>query len=137
MPGGEFGGGYVETDIETFKTFGKAGQKLSFIRKDSHKESTKKELMKILGNDKIDLLFIDGDHSYKGVKNDWEMYSPLVSKGGIIAFHDVCFHKYFPTCQVDKLWNEIKTSKSLEFIDPKDKTWGGIGVIEFENHKKK
>jgi hypothetical protein len=35
MPGGGFGGGYVETDIETIKTFGKEEQKLSFIRKES------------------------------------------------------------------------------------------------------
>jgi len=36
----------------------------------------------------IDLLFIDGDHSYEGVKMDWEMYSPLVRSGGLVAFHD-------------------------------------------------
>ena len=131
MPGGQFGGGYVETDIETFKTFRKDAQELSFIRKDSHKESTKKELQKILGKDEIDLLFIDGDHTYKGVKKDWEMYSPLVREGGIIAFHDVCFHKYMPTCEVEKLWKEIKDKyKHFEFIDPQDKTWGGIGVLQ-------
>jgi predicted O-methyltransferase YrrM len=138
MPGGEFGGGYVETDIETFKTFGKDGQQLSFIRKDSHKKGTLDELKKILGEDGIDLLFIDGDHSYKGVRLDYEMYSPLMSRGGIIAFHDVCFHPYFPTCEVNKLWDEIKKNyKYFEFIDPKDKTWGGIGVLEIEKSKKK
>jgi len=130
MPGGEFGGGYIEADIETFKSFGKDGQSLSFIRRDSHKAATKTELMKILGKDKIDLLFIDGDHSYKGVKKDFEMYAPLVKDGGIVAFHDVCFHPYVPTCEVDKLWKEIKPNyKHFEFIDPKDKNWGGIGVI--------
>jgi hypothetical protein len=34
-------------------------------------------------------LFIDGDHTYEGVRRDFEMYSPLVRKGGIIAFHDI------------------------------------------------
>lgn len=36
----------------------------------------------------IDFVFIDGDHSYKGVKNDFEKIYPFLSKYGIIAFHD-------------------------------------------------
>ena len=36
----------------------------------------------------IDLLFIDGDHSYNGVKGDWENFSPFVTKFGVVVFHD-------------------------------------------------
>ncbi len=36
----------------------------------------------------IDFLFIDGDHSYEGVKTDFELYSKLLSNRGIIAIHD-------------------------------------------------
>lgn len=36
----------------------------------------------------LDLLFIDGDHSYQGVLCDWLLYHNLVRKGGIVAFHD-------------------------------------------------
>lgn len=36
----------------------------------------------------IDLLFIDADHSYKGVSSDWKNWSPFVRKGGVIVFHD-------------------------------------------------
>ena len=39
-------------------------------------------------NIKIDLLFIDGDHSYEGVKLDFELYSKLVSPKGVIIIHD-------------------------------------------------
>lgn len=35
-----------------------------------------------------DLLFIDADHTYEGVKADHERYAPLVASGGIVAFHD-------------------------------------------------
>lgn len=36
----------------------------------------------------IDLLFIDGDHSYEGVKQDTLAWEPKVIKGGTILFHD-------------------------------------------------
>ena len=36
----------------------------------------------------LDLLFIDGDHSYEGVKADWEVYRHILKPGSIIAFHD-------------------------------------------------
>lgn len=38
--------------------------------------------------DKIDFLFIDGDHNYDGVKADWDLYSPLLASGAMVAFHD-------------------------------------------------
>ena len=37
----------------------------------------------------IRLLFIDGDHSYEESKKDFELWSPFVVDGGLIAFHDV------------------------------------------------
>lgn len=37
---------------------------------------------------KIDLLFIDGDHSYEGVKKDFDLYSTILSDHGIIVLHD-------------------------------------------------
>lgn len=39
-------------------------------------------------NKPIELLFIDGDHSYKMVKKDFKMWSPKLIDKGIIAFHD-------------------------------------------------
>lgn len=45
--------------------------------------------IKSLVHSKIDLLFIDGDHSYEGVKKDWDLYSPMLKSGSIVIFHDV------------------------------------------------
>jgi len=36
----------------------------------------------------VDLLFIDGDHSYEGVQKDFSIYSALVVSGGIIVIDD-------------------------------------------------
>lgn len=37
----------------------------------------------------LDLLFIDGDHSYEGVKADWEAYKDLLHEGSTVVFHDI------------------------------------------------
>lgn len=36
----------------------------------------------------IDVLFIDGDHSYEGCMDDWNNFAPFVKKGGWVFFHD-------------------------------------------------
>lgn len=39
----------------------------------------------------IELLFIDGDHRYNYVKLDFDLWEPLLVKGGIIAMHDSAY----------------------------------------------
>lgn len=39
--------------------------------------------------DRIDMLFIDGNHDHDYVDQDYVDWSPLIQSGGIIAFHDV------------------------------------------------
>ena len=39
--------------------------------------------------DRIDLLFIDGDHSFEGVLADWQAYSPLLPDRAVVAMHDI------------------------------------------------
>src|SRR5690606_1473944 len=40
-------------------------------------------------NGPIRLLFIDADHSYQASRLDFELWSPHVVMGGMIAFHDI------------------------------------------------
>jgi predicted O-methyltransferase YrrM len=42
------------------------------------------------GEPAVDFVFIDGDHSYDGLREDWEAWSGLVGAGGFIALHDSC-----------------------------------------------
>ena len=42
----------------------------------------------MLAGEPVDLLFIDGDHSYSGEMADYRAYEPFVRAGGIIALHD-------------------------------------------------
>jgi len=74
----------------------------------------------------IDLLHIDGAHSYEGAKYDWVHYSGLVRKGGLVVLHDVGTQT--SQMNVKKLWEEIKEEKGKErthelYIN------NGIGVV--------
>ena len=40
------------------------------------------------GEAPLDFVFIDGDHSYDGLRGDWEAWSALVADGGVVALHD-------------------------------------------------
>jgi len=42
----------------------------------------------------IDLLFLDGDHSYEAVKQDFVDWAPKIRPGGYLALHDVVHHEH-------------------------------------------
>jgi len=73
--------------VDTYQDFltnirhAKLSQKVKPLRLTS-----KQAITKI--NEPISLLFIDGDHSYKSVLQDFKLYYPKLNLGGIIAFHD-------------------------------------------------
>ena len=49
----------------------------------------------------MDILFIDGDHTYDGVKNDFERYNKYVKKNGYVIFDD--YHHPIIQKYVDEL----------------------------------
>ncbi len=127
LPGGKFGGGYTKWQAITYRRFAKARQKIHLLRVDSHAQSTLEKTRHLFGGKPIDLLFIDGDHSFEGVKKDWEMYSPLVRSGGMVVFHDVAGN--YDDTQVKRLWDSIKSDfEHREYVTDSGGLYG-IGVL--------
>ncbi len=130
LPGGAWGGGYFSSKIPFYKTFAARDQKMYFILENSHSPQTFQLVQGILKGRKLDFLFIDGDHTYYGVKKDFEMYSKLVRKSGMIAFHDVSMHDSRSECEVAKFWRDIKDKyKHVEIIKDQRQGWAGIGIL--------
>ena len=71
-----------------------------------------------------DAIFIDGDHSYMGVRNDYTDAIRLANPGGIMIFHDVNSQA---APGVSHFWGEVKTNhRHVEIIHSET---CGIGVI--------
>lgn len=60
----------------------------------------------------FDLILIDGDHNYPGVKLDTVTYLPLLRPGGFVAFHDSAM----PQWGVQRVVRELKEDSSMEFV---------------------
>jgi predicted O-methyltransferase YrrM len=130
LPGGRFGGGYPAYKKSFYQSFAGAKQKMILHRANSHDTQTLQQIKMLLGDNKIDFLFIDGDHTYEGVKKDFELYSPMVKSSGLIGFHDIAQHPPEWNVGVDEFFNEIKNLyKHQIFIDNPQQGWAGIGVL--------
>lgn len=130
LPGGKFGEGYPAWKIPLFRSFALPGQRMHLIRADSHDPATCGKVEKFLDKAPVDLLFIDGDHTYEGVRKDFELYAPLVRKGGLIVLHDIVRHLPETGCDVYTFWQEVKARhRHVEMITDKDQTDFGIGVL--------
>ena len=100
-------------------------------------ESQSPHIFQILANfeydrlsKKIDLIFIDGCHSYTCVKQDY--HACLMFGPKYLIFHDIVNHH---TSGTRLAWNEIKKNhkKTYEFLDQYDgmkNKFLGIGVVE-------
>lgn len=73
-------------------------------------------------------IYIDGDHSYKGVKIDYDLFWPRLNKNSLMSFHDVVVKKDIglPPFGVWKFLKEIKNNK---IILPMPKN-SGLGIIQ-------
>lgn len=133
LPSGEFGGGYRDCRGQLYQQFSQPGQTLHLVRANSHEPATTERIRQLLGGRKIDFLFIDGDHTYAGVRRDFELYTPFVAPGGLVALHDVVHRPEQPRIEVWKFWRELKEGGGLvsEWIEnAPGKRPIGIGLLQ-------
>jgi predicted O-methyltransferase YrrM len=129
LPGGEFGGGYPPQRMALYRTFAPDRQ-MEFIRRNSHDRQTKTDVEAALPSGSVDFLFIDADHTYEGVKQDFEMYAPLVRTGGAVVFHDISGNPNDPDVGVDRYWQELDDEyDTTEIVGTDDQQWGGFGIV--------
>ena len=145
---GGFGGVGQLASIDRNKRLSEAFKDTHFIEGDSHKYDTVVRLKELLGDKKVSVLFIDGDHTFKGCYQDLIIYRQFLKQDGLIVFHDIKETEYHThvNCRVDLVWREIKKflqpSDYYEFVegDASDCTtamqhattigWGGIGAVK-------
>lgn len=102
----------------------------------SHLPETLDLVRSVLGEEKCDVMFIDGDHTYEGVKKDFELYLEFASPNAIIAFHDTVDSErhHRENCYVDQLWRELTEQYySCEWLGGEQ--WGGVGLVDLGRTK--
>lgn len=72
-----------------------------------------------IGQSSIDFVFIDGNHSYRAAKKDFDIYSAIVRKGGIVMFHDMVKSRRNAEndIRLERLYDEITDSMLYNEID--------------------
>ena len=115
-------------------------QMIHFINGSSYDEATFERVRTLLGQQPIDLLFIDGDHRYDGLKRDFLLYSQLVREGGLIMFHDIVpdhgsrFGRPTSNCagDVPLFWNQLKPHfRHREFVRDPEQDGLGLGLLHW------
>lgn len=118
---------YFRWRMRMIESIAMPAQDLRILLGNSQNVETLKRVESLFFEREVDFLFIDGDHSYEGVKKDFKMYYPLVKKGGIICLHDIVTKR--ADCGVPQLWNEIKIDHDyFEIVENPDQNFG-IGLL--------
>ncbi len=82
-------------------------------------KKTSLEASKLFNNEELDFVYIDGDHSYRQVKQDLGLWYSKVKKGGILSGHD-----YHQTMEgVVLAVNEFVSENKLDLMHSSTDWW--------------
>jgi hypothetical protein len=109
---------------------------------DSHAETTRSALLPFAGQ--IDFAFVDGDHSYKGLRQDIFLTKELLRVGGFMTLHDTSaapdckrvyddllastdfkLYRNFPNRFGISVWKRVSAKKTPTWINRKF-GWGSL-----------
>ena len=84
-----------ENAEKNINKYNKKGHTFTLIECDSHSKEIEEKLIKEYG--KMDLIFIDGDHSFKGCQQDFSLATKLSKSGTIVVFDNWSCYGYLNT----------------------------------------
>ena len=134
---GEFGGGYPAWRIPLYKAFARSSQRLDLIRGDSHDHQTFERVRSLLGGAQLDLLFIDGDHTFDGVRQDFEImalwFGPVARSPSMTSILSDRHALGWPALHGRRgppvLARDQPERDSEEFVAPSERGCFGIGLL--------
>jgi predicted O-methyltransferase YrrM len=130
LPYGKNGGGFPKWKEPVYQLFARSGQRLTLLRANSHLEESRKRVEHAVSGKKFDFILIDADHSYDGVKRDFDLYSPLLSERGIVVLHDILPNRFDPEIDVHRFWRDVSAAHQCEeIIDDYQQGCLGIGIV--------
>ncbi|MBT5714353.1 class I SAM-dependent methyltransferase, partial [Candidatus Poribacteria bacterium] len=134
IPGGIGGGGYTRAYAPRFRQFCFPDQQLTCVLDDSTRPEVVAHVRESLADRPVDVLFLDGAHSYAGVSADFDNYAPMVRPGGCVLFHDIAHpegEEPSELMQVTRFWDEVKAGHDYEeFVrDDPDGYRIGVGLL--------
>jgi len=108
------------SSIEDART--RFGQQIQLVEGDSTAPETRARL-----SSHYDAVFIDGDHSYRNCRSDFDFALSLRPR--MIGVHDIVDSDWHAQarCCVSKLWMELRQRYSTE--ERTTANWGGIGIV--------
>jgi cephalosporin hydroxylase len=116
-------------------------QELHLVNGSSYAHKTVEGVAELLNGRLLEVLFIDGDHRYEGVKNDFLLYRQFVCEGGFILLHDIVpddkarFGRETTSWAggVPLLWHRLKAFYSHhEWVQEPQQDGLGIGALRYD-----
>src|SRR5205085_7297660 len=127
------------------RQFASKGQQIICMQADSHSLATVRAVNDRLRGRGLDVLYLDGDHSYEGIATDFKLYSPLVKPGGLIVCHDIVpdyrtrygIETASNVGGVPQFWAELKAAHTTveELVEDYAQDGFGIGVLHWQKDR--